>query len=88
MRKCSVPSDQSVVNPLINTPSHDKTPRASFPCLYRLKQVLERIPVSKSSWFQGIKAGRYPRGMSLGPRTTVWRSEDIDRFINSLDMQA
>lgn len=88
MRECSVPSDHAVVNPVINMPSSDKTQRAPFPCLYRLKQVLERIPVSKSSWFAGIKAGRYPHGLNLGPRTTVWRSEDIDRLINSLEVTA
>lgn len=57
-------------------------------CLYRLPQVLALIPVSKSSWFEGIKAGRYPRGFQLGPRTTVWRSDDIDRLIQSLEVVA
>lgn len=35
------------------------------------------IPISKSSWWQGIKAGRYPKPVKLGPRTTVWRASDI-----------
>ena len=52
--------------------------------LYRLPQVLERIPVSRSSWFAGIQAGRYPRGYSLGMRTTVWRSDEIDQLVASL----
>lgn len=56
--------------------------------LYRLPQVLERIPVSRSSWFAGIQIGRYPRGLHLGPRTTVWRSDDIDRVIASLEVTA
>ena len=60
----------------------------SSACLYRLHQVLARIPVSRSSWFEGIKAGRYPRGLQLGPRTTVWRSDDIDRLIQSLEVKA
>lgn len=50
--------------------------------LYRLSDVLERIPISKSSWFAGIKAGRYPKGYRLGVRVTVWRSDEIDRLIN------
>ncbi len=49
--------------------------------LYRLPDVLARIPVSKSSWFAGIQKGLYPRGHNLGPRTTVWRSDDIDQLI-------
>lgn len=52
--------------------------------LYRLPDVLARIPVSRASWFAGIQTGRYPRGHHLGPRTTVWRSDDIDRLIQSL----
>lgn len=46
----------------------------------RLKQILAPdgpIPVSKSSWWQGVKDGRFPKPFKLGPRTTVWRAEEI-----------
>lgn len=52
--------------------------------LYRLRQVLERIPVSRSAWFAGVLNGRYPKGHNLGPRTKVWRSDDIDHIIQSI----
>jgi prophage regulatory protein len=45
--------------------------------LLRLPQVLERIPVSRSAWWQGVKSGRYPAPVKLGPRTTAWRLCDI-----------
>lgn len=48
--------------------------------LVRLSQILAPsgpIPVSKSTWWQGVKDGRFPQPMKLGPRTTVWRVEDI-----------
>lgn len=35
------------------------------------------IPVSKSSWWAGVKSGRYPAPVKLGARTTAWRVEDI-----------
>lgn len=35
------------------------------------------IPVSKSAWWAGVKAGRYPSSVKLGPRTTVWPVEAI-----------
>jgi predicted DNA-binding transcriptional regulator AlpA len=41
------------------------------------------IPISKSSWWAGIKAGRYPKGVKLGPRTTVWPVEAIRALIQS-----
>jgi prophage regulatory protein len=66
----------------------DLTSKSSNICLYRLPQVLARIPVSKSSWFAGIQAGRFPRGLQLGPRTTVWRSDDIDSLIKNLGVVA
>ena len=46
----------------------------------RLSQIIAPqgpIPVSKSTWWAGIKAGRYPKPVKLGPRVTAWRVEDI-----------
>lgn len=48
--------------------------------LVRLSQILAPrgpIPVSKSTWWQGVKDGRFPKPQKLGPRTTVWKVEDI-----------
>ena len=39
------------------------------------------IPVSKSTWWAGIKDGRFPRPVKLGARITVWRVEDIKGLI-------
>jgi prophage regulatory protein len=41
------------------------------------------IPVSKSTWWAGIKAGRYPQPVKLGPRITAWRVEDIRALIEA-----
>lgn len=38
-------------------------------------------PVSKSSWWAGVKEGRFPKSVKLGPRTTAWRVEDIRALI-------
>jgi prophage regulatory protein len=35
------------------------------------------LPISRSSWWAGVKAGRYPAAVKLGPRITAWRVEDI-----------
>ena len=39
------------------------------------------IPVSKSTWWEGVRSGRYPRPVKLGPRITAWRVEDIEALI-------
>ena len=42
------------------------------------------IPVSKSTWWEGVKSGRYPKPVkSLGLRITAWRVEDILALIVS-----
>ena len=35
------------------------------------------IPVGKSTWWAGVKSGRFPKPEKLTERTTVWRVEDI-----------
>ena len=55
--------------------------------IYRLRQVLERMSVSKSAWWQGIKDGRYPHGVKIGPRMTGWLKSDIDKLIETLAKQ-
>jgi prophage regulatory protein len=39
------------------------------------------IPVGKSTWWAGVKSGRYPRPVKLGPRITAWRVSDIRALI-------
>jgi predicted DNA-binding transcriptional regulator AlpA len=39
------------------------------------------LPISRSSWFQGIREGRYPKGVLLGPRTRAWNVESIKALI-------
>jgi len=64
------------------------------PRLLRLKQilgdpkadppVLPIIPISKSSWWDGISKGKYPKPIKLGENTTVWHEDDIRELIKSL----
>lgn len=56
----------------------DGLPETGF---LRDKQVLKYLPISRSSWWQGVRDGRFPQPVKLGPRTTVWRVEDIRSII-------
>ena len=63
--------------------SHYPFPKPGF---LRLKQILAPngpIPVSKSTWWAGVKDGRFPKPMKLGARVTVWRIEDINGLIEN-----
>ena len=41
------------------------------------------IPIKKSCWWDGVKTGRFPKPVKLGPRVTVWRIEDIRKLIET-----
>ena len=66
-------------------------PKTGF---FRLPQILGNpkanppiqglIPVSKSTWWEGVKSGRYPKPVKLSARTTAWRAEDIRDLIDQL----
>jgi len=43
----------------------------------RLAEVLRTVPISKTRWYDGVREGRYPKGVSLGLRTTAYRVSDI-----------
>jgi predicted DNA-binding transcriptional regulator AlpA len=52
--------------------------------LLRLSSILTPdgpIPVGKSTWWDGVRSGRYPKPLKLGPRITVWRAEDIRALV-------
>jgi prophage regulatory protein len=47
----------------------------------RLPEVLRVFPVSKSTWWAGVKEERFPQPVKLGPKITAWRVEDIRALI-------
>ena len=53
----------------------------------RLPQVLAVFPVSRSAWWAGVKSGKYPRPVKLGPNTTAWKSESIKALIDRVSAQ-
>lgn len=64
-------------------PNNTNFPTTGF---VRLPQIIAPngpIPVSKSTWWAGIKDGRFPQPIKLGARITVWRVEDIRNLIES-----
>ena len=59
----------------------DQLPRTGFVRLADIVGSGRPIPISKSTWWEGVRTGRYPRPVKLGPRITVWRVEDIRALI-------
>lgn len=43
------------------------------------------IPISKSSWWAGVSAGRFPKPVKISERVTVWRVDDIKALIIEIE---
>lgn len=52
--------------------------------LLRLRQIIGPggpIPVSRSTWWAGVKTGRFPAPVRLGARAVAWRASDIAALV-------
>lgn len=57
---------------------HYALPETGF---VRLPDILRLIPVSRSTWWSGVREGRFPASVKLARRVTAWRVEDIRELI-------
>ena len=51
----------------------------------RLPQILEIVPISKSTRWEGCRSGVFPKPVKLGPRTSAWRVEDIRALMERIN---
>ncbi len=56
------------------------TPRV----ILRLRQVVARTGLSRSTIYERIQAGEFPAQISLGARAVGWLEADIDAWIAAL----
>ncbi len=49
-----------------------------------IPKILGVIPISKSSWWAGVKSGKYPKPIKHGGRT-FWKAQDIHALIESIE---
>lgn len=61
--------------------NHQQLPETGY---VRLPAVLRVFPVSRSTWWEGVRQKRFPQPVKLGPRITAWRVEDIRALLESL----
>ncbi len=50
----------------------------------RKRGIQPIIPVSKSTWFEGCKTGRFPKPVRLGPKTVAWHRSVIAELVEKL----
>ena len=57
-------------------------PKSGFLRLFQIvgdskKGIPPLIPVSKSTWWSGVKSGRYPKPVKISQRCTAWLAEEV-----------
>jgi prophage regulatory protein len=49
----------------------------------RLKQVLQFVPIGRSTLYHKMKLGTFPKAIKLGRRITAWRADDIHEYMRN-----
>ena len=52
--------------------------------ILRLAKVIARTGLSKSSIYQRMQEGTFPRQYQLGARAVGWREDDIEEWLTNL----
>ncbi len=73
-------SVSSVAAPCSVLPAPAVLPTTGF---LRQPQVLGLVPISKSTLWRRVQARTFPEPVKLSERVTVWRAEDIRRWIDT-----
>ncbi|NCB39992.1 MAG: AlpA family phage regulatory protein [Erysipelotrichia bacterium] len=54
--------------------------------LLRLKQVLQLVPVCRSTWLSGVRSGRFPKPVKNG-RCVFWPAASILELLENMSKQ-
>lgn len=65
--------------------ANDNLPQEGFS---RLPDVLKRIPVSRTRWYEGIKRGEFPAPVKISENVSAWRNSEIIELIDRLGGKA
>jgi len=71
-------TSRSIIRPA--TASAPLLPQTGF---LRQWQVLAFVPISKSTLWRRVQVGSFPEPVKLSTRITVWRAEDLRRWIDA-----
>ena len=51
--------------------------------LVKVDTICRELCISRSTWYQGVKDGKFPKQIKLTERTSAWRTSDIRALIES-----
>jgi predicted DNA-binding transcriptional regulator AlpA len=50
----------------------------------RVPTITAVLGIGRSTWWAGVKDGRFPRPVRLGPRMTAWRVADVRKVLATI----
>lgn len=53
--------------------------------MMRAKEAADFLGIGISTLWRWAKEGRLPKGISLSARCTVWRREDLEKFVSGME---
>ena len=56
-----------------------------IPQLLRLSEVLERVPVCRSTLEKWVRLGTFPKPVKMGARAKGWREADVVAWVEGRD---
>lgn len=65
----------------IDRPEPKQSAQISPEGLYRWGEIADRIPYSRETWRQRVKAGAAPKPVAVGAHCTAWRGADILKWL-------
>lgn len=60
---------------------------ADSPRILRLKPVLDRTGLSRSTLYRKVQRGTFPRPLRISDRCIGWRESDVERWIEDPDLR-
>ncbi len=53
----------------------------------RLPEILNLLPIGRSTWWLWVATGKAPKGVKLGAKTTAWKLSDIQKLLDDLSKE-
>jgi prophage regulatory protein len=86
-RRCPTASEGALGDPARFTTNQEPIDMmikpSNEPTLLRRPQVEQRTGLPRSSLYEYIKDGRFPRPVRLGPRAVGWLESEVSDWINT-----
>lgn len=77
------PSSVSVTNYMQRDFEMNQNIQHQRPSILRLRTVLERTGLSRSTIYALMRTGEFPRQIALAPRSVGWLESDVEAWISA-----